>query len=172
MIPSNWRKGEFLLDWSWAVRIPWGILLLFGGGIALARGFQITGLADWIGQQLVFFKGLPVPLLVLALCLLVTFMTELTSNVATATLFMPILAGTATALDISPELNRPWPDNRCPFLHSRSIFLRYAGRRTEREGSREWSPWEYRFAAFLPAWRADRSNWRRSRRPVAASGFE
>ena len=104
MIPTNWRKGEFLLDWSWAVKIPWGILLLFGGGIALARGFQITGLADWIGQQLVFFKGLPVPLLVLALCLLVTFMTELTSNVATATLFMPILAGTATALDISPEL--------------------------------------------------------------------
>ena len=104
MIPTNWRKGEFLLDWSWAVKIPWGILLLFGGGIALARGFQITGLADWIGQQLVFFKWLPVPLLVLALCLLVTFMTELTSNVATATLFMPILAGTATALDISPEL--------------------------------------------------------------------
>ena len=103
-IPTNWRKGEFLLDWSWAVKIPWGILLLFGGGIALARGFQITGLADWIGQQLVFFKGLSVPLLVLALCILVTFMTELTSNVATATLFMPILAGTATALDISPEL--------------------------------------------------------------------
>lgn len=104
MIPADWKKREFLLDWEWAVKIPWGILLLFGGGIALARGFQVTGLANWIGQQLIFFKELPTPLLVLILCLIVSFMTELTSNVATITLFMPILAGTSTALDISPEL--------------------------------------------------------------------
>ena len=104
MIPADWRKREFLLDWNWAVKIPWGILLLFGGGIALARGFQVTGLASLIGQQLIFFKEFPTPLLVLILCLIVSFMTELTSNVATITLFMPILAGTATALDISPEL--------------------------------------------------------------------
>lgn len=103
-IPVHWRKKEFLLDWETAVRIPWGILLLFGGGIALARAFQATGLAAWAGSLLEVLQGIPLPLLVLAVSLTVTFMTELTSNTATASIFMPILAGTATTLGVSPEL--------------------------------------------------------------------
>jgi sodium-dependent dicarboxylate transporter 2/3/5 len=102
-VPVNFRKREFLLDWESAVRIPWGILLLFGGGIALARGFQETGLAVWAGDSLGALHGVPLPLLVLAICLVVTFMTELTSNTATSSIFMPILAGTAATLGVAPE---------------------------------------------------------------------
>lgn len=103
-LPVSWSEREFLLDWSTAARIPWGILLLFGGGIALARGFQSSGLAEWVGQQLIILEGLPLPLLVLSLSLMVSFLTELTSNTATAALLMPVLAGTAVSLDVAPEL--------------------------------------------------------------------
>jgi sodium-dependent dicarboxylate transporter 2/3/5 len=103
-IPVYWKKREFLLDWDSAVKIPWGILLLFGGGIALARGFQSTGLATWFGDRLSVLQGLPLPLLVLLICLVVTFLTELTSNTATASIFMPILAGMATSLGTAPEI--------------------------------------------------------------------
>lgn len=103
-LPVSWSDREFLLDWSTAARIPWGILLLFGGGIALARGFQSSGLADWVGGQLTILEGLPVPLLILCLCLIVSFLTELTSNTATAALLMPVLAGTAGSLNVAPEL--------------------------------------------------------------------
>jgi sodium-dependent dicarboxylate transporter 2/3/5 len=103
-IPIHWKRKEFLLDWESAVRIPWGILLLFGGGIALAQGFQATGLANWFGDSLSVLHGLPVPVLVFLICLTVSFLTELTSNTATSSIFMPILAGTAVTLDIAPEL--------------------------------------------------------------------
>ncbi|MGH9341844.1 MAG: SLC13 family permease [Acidobacteriota bacterium] len=103
-IPVDWRQGIFLLDWDWAKRIPWGILILFGGGIALADGFQSTGLALWVGQSLEGLQGVPVVLLILSVCLLITFLTEVTSNTATATIFMPIMGGMAVALEIAPEL--------------------------------------------------------------------
>lgn len=103
-VPTKWKRREFLLDWESAVRIPWGILLLFGGGIALARAFQSTGLAEWLGGKLSLLQGVPLPLLILFICLLVSFMTELTSNTATSAIFMPILAGTAGTLDAAPEL--------------------------------------------------------------------
>lgn len=103
-LPVSWSEREFLLDWPTAAKIPWGILLLFGGGIALARGFQSSGLAGWVGQQLIILEGLPVPLLILSLCLIVSFLTELTSNTATAALLMPVLAGTAGSLNVAAEL--------------------------------------------------------------------
>lgn len=104
IIPVNLGKGEFLLDWQSAVRIPWGILILFGGGIALARAFQSTGLAAWFGTKLTALSALPVVLVILLLCLMVTFMTEVTSNTAMATIFMPILASTAIAMQVHPFL--------------------------------------------------------------------
>lgn len=104
LIPVNLNKGTFLLDWQSAVRIPWGILILFGGGIALARAFQNTGLAAWFGTKLTALSSLPVLLVILLLCLMVTFMTEVTSNTAMATIFMPILASTAIAMKAHPFL--------------------------------------------------------------------
>lgn len=104
VIPVNWKEGEFLLDWKSAVKIPWGILLLFGGGIALAKGFQATGLAAWFGSHLTNLQQLPVIVVILCICLMVTFLTELTSNTAMTTIFMPILASTATAMHTHPFL--------------------------------------------------------------------
>jgi sodium-dependent dicarboxylate transporter 2/3/5 len=94
-----------LLDWPTVRRrTPWGILLLFGGGFALAAGMQESGLAAWIGGRLGGLRGLPLPLVVLAVCLLTTFLTEVTSNTATSTLLLPILAAAAPALAVPPLL--------------------------------------------------------------------
>ena len=103
-IPTNIGKGEYLLDWKWAQKIPWGILLLFGGGIALAKGFQSTGLAEWIGNNISIVSQVPLIIMILIICLMLTFLTEVTSNTATSTLFMPILAATALAIFVHPFL--------------------------------------------------------------------
>ncbi|GAB4156297.1 MAG: DASS family sodium-coupled anion symporter [Planctomycetaceae bacterium] len=96
---------QCLMDWETAERLPWGILLLIGGGFAIARGFKATGLAEWIGD---LFAGTiinwPAWLLVLSVCLLLTFLTELTSNVATVSALMPILAVTAQRVGVDPRL--------------------------------------------------------------------
>ncbi|WNC73656.1 SLC13 family permease [Thalassotalea psychrophila] len=85
-------KGGRLLDWDTAKTIPWGMLLLFAGGIALAKGFVASGLSDMLGQWLTSLANLPLFLMLLTICLVVTYLTEITSNTATATLLMPILA--------------------------------------------------------------------------------
>lgn len=103
-IPVDFKKKEFLLDWNWAKDIPWGILILFGGGIALANGVQTTGLAKWIGEGISSVANFPVILMVLSVCLLMTFLTEITSNTAVSTIFMPILAATAIVAKIHPFL--------------------------------------------------------------------
>jgi sodium-dependent dicarboxylate transporter 2/3/5 len=103
-IPVNWSAGEFLLDWSSAVKIPWSLLLLFGGGIALADAFQTSGLAAWLGSHLTQLSRLPVALMILLICLLVTFLTEVTSNTAITTILMPIMASTAVAMQTHPFL--------------------------------------------------------------------
>jgi sodium-dependent dicarboxylate transporter 2/3/5 len=97
-------KGGRLLTWETVNKIPWGMLLLFAGGIALARAFNESGLADLIAAQLSSLAGLPILLMVLAICLGVTFMTEMTSNTATTALLMPILAAAASAAKIDPLL--------------------------------------------------------------------
>ncbi|MFU8878411.1 MAG: SLC13 family permease, partial [Wenzhouxiangellaceae bacterium] len=97
-------RGGRLLDWETASRIPWGVLLLFAGGITIARGFIETGLSDALAAQLTVLAGMPVWLMVLSICLGVTFLTEMTSNTATTSLLMPVLAATAIAADLPPEL--------------------------------------------------------------------
>ncbi|ASG64837.1 sodium:dicarboxylate symporter [Idiomarina piscisalsi] len=104
VIPSGKIKHEKLLNWTLAKDIPWGILLLFAGGICLARGVMESGLGDIIGQSLTALGALPLWLLIFVLTLTVSFVTEVTSNTATATLLMPILAATATALQLPIEL--------------------------------------------------------------------
>jgi sodium-dependent dicarboxylate transporter 2/3/5 len=101
----QWKGGgEFLLDWATAVKIPWGILLLFGGGIAMSAGFKSTGLSTWLGERLATLSDWPPLVMISTVCLVVTFLTEVTSNTATATIFMPIMAATAQALHLHPFL--------------------------------------------------------------------
>lgn len=102
VIPDG-NKGR-LLDWKTANQIPWGILLLFAGGICIAKAFSASGLSELIGHQLAAFTNLPVILLIAAIALTVTFLTEITSNTATTAMLMPILAAAAIATDIEPAL--------------------------------------------------------------------
>jgi solute carrier family 13 (sodium-dependent dicarboxylate transporter), member 2/3/5 len=104
IIPADAGKGEFLLNWDWAKRIPWGILILFGGGIALASAVQDSGLSKWIGEGLTVLSAFPVLFMVLGVCLLMTFLTEITSNTAIATIFMPILGAIGVAMGVNPML--------------------------------------------------------------------
>ena len=97
-------KSDKLLDWETAVDIPWGMLLLFAGGICIAKAFSASGLSQLLGDVLTGLSDLPVPILILSICLFVTFLTEITSNTATATLLMPILAATGMAPGIDPAL--------------------------------------------------------------------
>ncbi len=93
-----------LLDWESAARIPWGILILFGGGITIANGFVASGLSRQLGGVLAGAGQLPTVILIGTICLVVTFLTEVTSNTATATLLMPILAAAAVATGKDPRL--------------------------------------------------------------------
>lgn len=105
MIPNGDRdKHERLLDWPTIQQIPWGVLILFAGGITIARAFIETGLSDALAEQLMVLSALPTWMMILMLCLGVTFLTEVTSNTATTSLLMPVLAATAMATDIPFEL--------------------------------------------------------------------
>jgi sodium-dependent dicarboxylate transporter 2/3/5 len=99
MFPAK-VAGQRLLDWETASQIPWGILLLFGGGLALAAGFEATGLSARIGGTLAGLASLHPLVIVLVVCLLVNFLTELTSSTATTALLLPILAETARAANL------------------------------------------------------------------------
>jgi solute carrier family 13 (sodium-dependent dicarboxylate transporter), member 2/3/5 len=98
-------QTEFLMDWKTAERLPWGILLLFGGGFALAGAFQSTGLSLFLGQKFsTLVAHWPAWLLVAATCFLLTFLTELTSNVATVATLVPVLAQAAVEIGLDPRL--------------------------------------------------------------------
>jgi len=103
IIPAN-RSGDPLIKWKEAVQIPWGIILLFGGGMAIAKGFQETGLANYLGGQMTFFEGLPLFVLLLLVITSVNFLTEVTSNLATTAMMLPVLAPLALTLGINPYL--------------------------------------------------------------------
>jgi sodium-dependent dicarboxylate transporter 2/3/5 len=97
-------QGGRLLRWEAVANIPWGVLLLFAGGIAIADAFVQSGLADILAAKLTGLASLPTWVIVVGVCIGVTFLTEVTSNTAVASLLMPIMASTAIATDISPAL--------------------------------------------------------------------
>lgn len=102
LIPSPSQPDKNILEWNDTAKLPWGILLLFGGGLAIAAGFQETGLAEWIGNKLTFVEGLPMLAIIIIVSVLVNFLTEITSNVATATILIPILVALAISLNMHP----------------------------------------------------------------------
>ncbi|NCP17802.1 MAG: DASS family sodium-coupled anion symporter [Erythrobacter sp.] len=102
LLPGD-RKGEAVLEWSDAEKgVPWGVLLLFGGGLSLASAVAASGLDAWLGQQVTGLGALPPILLIAAVVAIVMFLTEVTSNTATAATFIPILGGVALGLGIDP----------------------------------------------------------------------
>ncbi len=100
LIPAG--KEEALLKWNDALRLPWDVVLLLGGGLAIAKGFTETGLDVWIANQLLFLKVMPAVVIILAVVTLTIFLTEITSNTATATIIIPVTASLAAALGIEP----------------------------------------------------------------------
>lgn len=104
LIPGGSARGVRLLDWDSAVKLPWGVLLLFGGGLALSSQFTSSGLTDWIGTHVGALGGLPTIIIIAVITTGVLFLTELTSNTATAATFLPVAAGVAIGLGIDPML--------------------------------------------------------------------
>jgi sodium-dependent dicarboxylate transporter 2/3/5 len=106
LIPSGKEpvegRQQKLLDWETARSIPWGILILFAGGICIAKAFGESGLSELLGNSFAGLNAIPVFVVVLLICLSLTFLTELTSNTATTTLLMPILAAMAIANEVDP----------------------------------------------------------------------
>jgi sodium-dependent dicarboxylate transporter 2/3/5 len=103
-LPSGENKGEKLLDWKTANQIPWGMLILVGAGLCLGEAFKQSGLSASIAHGLSGLENLPTILLLLGICILVTFLTEMTSNTATTSLLMPILGAAAIAAELDPKL--------------------------------------------------------------------
>lgn len=104
IMPVDWSKGVFLLTWEEGRRLPWNIVLLFGGGFALAFGITHTGLDKFIGQQLGFTHALPLVFVIAGIALLMTFLTEITSNTATTSALLPVIGPLAAPLGIHPML--------------------------------------------------------------------
>ena len=101
-IVPNKEGNKKLLAWDDAVKLPWGILLLFGGGMALAKGFDTSGLAIWIGSQMSFFNAIPLLALLCLLVAMVNFLTEITSNLATTAMLLPVLVALAQTIGVNP----------------------------------------------------------------------
>lgn len=95
--------GRPLLEWQEADRAPWGVILMFGGGLALAAGMERSGLAEWLGQALLPLAGVPLILVALAIVTMVILVTEFASNVATASGIMPVVASLAAALNLGEQ---------------------------------------------------------------------
>ena len=101
LLPTRDRSRK-LIDWEEAVQLPWGIILLFGGGLALANGFDNSGLAAWIAGRLALLDGMSLFFLLLIIVASVNFLTEITSNLATTAMLLPVLAPMALSLDVHP----------------------------------------------------------------------
>jgi len=102
VIPVDRGRGQFAMDWATAMRLPWGVLILFGGGFSLAEAIASSHLADWIGAQIAAFQGIPVAALVVVVTAMILMLTELTSNTPTAAAFLPILHGVAEGMGFPP----------------------------------------------------------------------
>jgi sodium-dependent dicarboxylate transporter 2/3/5 len=101
-IPTRGGRGSRIMDWKTASRLPWNIVLLFGGGFALASGFRESGLSLWMGNQLDAVGSLPTMSVIAIICSMITFLTELTSNTATAEMLLPILAAIGSKIHLNP----------------------------------------------------------------------
>ena len=104
VLPVDLRRGVFVHTWKAANELPWGTLLLFGGGLSLAAAMSRTGLAEWIGNSMGFVDLLPVVLIILVVTAVIVFLTELTSNIATTATFLPLLAALAIGAGENPLL--------------------------------------------------------------------
>src|SRR5690554_2699627 len=102
--PSKSKRGEAIMNWETANRLPWNIVLLFGGGFAVAMGFEHSGLAVWLGEQLSWIRNVPAIVFVLIIVAVMSFLTELTSNVASTQMLLPIFASIALATSNNPLL--------------------------------------------------------------------
>jgi sodium-dependent dicarboxylate transporter 2/3/5 len=102
VLPASREKKRRMITWDEAVKLPWGVLILFGGGLALAKGFTSSGLADWLGHQMSLLEGYSLVVLLIVLILSVNFLTEITSNLATTAMLLPILASLAFTIDVHP----------------------------------------------------------------------
>jgi sodium-dependent dicarboxylate transporter 2/3/5 len=104
VVPTDLREGEFTLDWQTAAGLPWGVLLLFGGGLSLATAIGANGVGELLGGFASHFAGAPAWLVVALVVAGVVFLTELTSNTATTATLVPILAAAAPGLGLDPML--------------------------------------------------------------------
>lgn len=102
VVPSGEKKDPLLLRWNYAEQLPWGVLLLFGGGLTLARAVSNTGLAEWLGNSLHAVGALPLILVVVIAAALIIFLTELTSNIATTATFLPVVGAVAIEAGYDP----------------------------------------------------------------------
>ncbi len=102
--PSRTRPRERIMDWKTATKLNWGIVILFGGGFALAAGFRESGLSAWVAQQLSVLGDIHPVGMVASICTLLTFLTELTSNTATTQIVLPLLGSLAQAIEVNPLL--------------------------------------------------------------------
>jgi len=104
LIPVQSQKRTFILEWDDVEELPWGVLILFGGGLSLASAISSTGLAEWIGQGVQVLSGWPIILLLILVVTLIVFLTEMTSNTATTAAFLPIMGSVAVGLSLEPML--------------------------------------------------------------------
>jgi len=102
LIPSDFKKREFILDWDAAAKIPWDILLLFGGGFALATAFADSGLTTYLAGKLTILEGTSIYLIIPLIAVMIIFLTELTSNTATNSIMLPIMGALAAAMQVHP----------------------------------------------------------------------
>ena len=102
VIPSGNKEDPLLLRWKYAEQLPFGVLLLFGGGMSLARRVADTGLAEWIGSSLDVVSSLPLPVIVIIAATMIIFLTELTSNIGTTTTFLPVVGAVAIQAGVDP----------------------------------------------------------------------
>jgi len=104
IVPVDWSKGEFIIDWKSTVKLPWGILILFGGGLAMAKGLETAGIIQSIGDYIANSTDLSPFVLVLILTAFAVFATEVMSNVALVTVLLPVVIGIAKSTDLDPLL--------------------------------------------------------------------
>jgi sodium-dependent dicarboxylate transporter 2/3/5 len=102
LIPSDFSRGEFLLDWKTAEKIPWGVIILFGGGLSLAHGFNQSGLDNWVGSRITCLQDLGYVALISGSVIITIFLTEITSNTATSAMLIPMMSSISISMAIHP----------------------------------------------------------------------